>query len=134
MTSLFDQPSPTNRPASPAVRGTDPSTSYAAAAKALKASQKACGRVLVVMADCVPRIDEQIADECRAQFGIGSPDLYRHARKALRDAGCVEEVGRDKTQNAADSLQWRITAKGRAEALALTQRMNQTTPAGGGLA
>ena len=90
----------------------DPHTSLSAARKAAKAGRAATCAVIMVMADGISRIDEEIWWACRAGGYISSLDVIRHARFALSEAGCVEETGQTRrTKDNAPSREWRMTSR-----------------------
>lgn len=91
-------------------RSGDPDTSWAAAAKAARASVPAIQVVLDVFADGVERTDQEIWLFARALGYVSSLDVIQHARLALSNTGMLADTGvRRLTSDGMPSRVWRST-------------------------
>lgn len=86
----------------------DPRTSVEAARRTAKASLTALQAVERVMADGLPRIDEEIWRQCRATGYVSSLATVQHGRLALSEAGILKDVGTRNTSYGSPSRTWQI--------------------------
>lgn len=92
---------------SPLVRDGATDTSIAAAIKAARSSKKATDTVRYVMADGVPRIDQEIWAACRSIGYISSLSTIQHGRVALSNVGVLVDTGRRRlTEDGENSIVW----------------------------
>lgn len=88
-------------------RRRDPSTSRDAAMQSVSASRESVEYAEQVMADGLPRIDEEIWQECRRRGFIGSLDAVEHGRRVLEITGLLVETGmKRKTSVGGMSREW----------------------------
>ena len=73
-------------------RTDDPDTSWAAAAKAARASGKAVAAVLALMHDGVARTDQEIRAACRPEYVV-SLSTIQHGRLALSESDILLDTG-----------------------------------------
>jgi hypothetical protein len=86
-----------------------PETSLEAARLAAKASKKAMQQVRRVMADGLPRIDEELWQACRDSGYVTSLATVQHGRLALSEAGILEDTGKTRTtSNGCKSRIWKM--------------------------
>jgi biotin-(acetyl-CoA carboxylase) ligase len=114
--------------AQPIVRNEDPSTSFAAARRAARASSHAMQVIAEVMSDGRGRTDEEIWQACRTAGLLRSLDVVRHARLALEKNGGVVATGAKRpTENGTASRVW-IKAPSPAERDALRGAATRSLP------
>lgn len=88
-------------------RTTDPSTSTEAACQATRASLAAANAVARILADGIPRIDEEIWEDCRRAGYCKSLATIQRGRLALFEAGYIVETGQVRpTSLGGSSREW----------------------------